>query len=311
MSEMFVKSKAAPQAAGDVRQQQGNRLTDNGMNRDTTDKNAVDDEYDFAAMRANLGKKKTSPKPASEQKLAQAKARTGLEPGGAVASNQMFVGGTAANVRDPAVATAGQDDEEDFNALRSRLKKNPSGVKMTETAAATRAPSTQKQQLQQEPEEELDIAALRANLGKKNKPADQMYVVEKKEAQAAGDVREQQGNRLTNNGMNRDTTDKNAVEDEHDFAAMRANLGKKNVKTDDARVARAKAMFEDSAEPAPEPQVSVFVGKKKAPQAASDVRQEQGNRLTNNGMNRDRTDQNAVEDESDFASLRANLKKVA
>eukprot|EP01061_Rhynchopus_euleeides_P022591 TRINITY_DN3688_c0_g1_i2.p1 TRINITY_DN3688_c0_g1~~TRINITY_DN3688_c0_g1_i2.p1 ORF type:complete len:224 (+),score=109.36 TRINITY_DN3688_c0_g1_i2:125-796(+) len=214
MSEMFVKSKAAPQAAGDVRQQQGNRLTDNGMNRDTTDKNAVDDEYDFAAMRANLGKKKTSPKPASEQKLAQAKARTGLEPGGAVASNQMFVGGTAANVRDPAVATAGQDDEEDFNALRSRLKKNPSGVKMTETAAATRAPSTQKQQLQQEPEEELDIAALRANLGKKNKPADQMYVVEKKEAQAAGDVREQQGNRLTNNGMNRDTTDKNAVEDE-------------------------------------------------------------------------------------------------
>ena len=138
---MHIRKAEKPQAASDARADKTERLTNNGMHRDRTDKNAVDDEHDFASLRAQLGKKKAAPK-TDEVKLARAAASTGLQPGKAQDTNQMFVQG-------------------------------------------------------------------------------------KTKSQAAGDVRaDTSRDRLTNNGMHRDRSDKNQEADEFDFAAMRANLGK-------------------------------------------------------------------------------------
>eukprot|EP01064_Diplonema_japonicum_P033391 TRINITY_DN655_c0_g2_i3.p1 TRINITY_DN655_c0_g2~~TRINITY_DN655_c0_g2_i3.p1 ORF type:complete len:216 (+),score=77.17 TRINITY_DN655_c0_g2_i3:60-707(+) len=126
-----------------------------------------------------------------------------------------------------------------------------------------------------------EIAAARANL-KKNKvdgsvptpSQNDTFIAKKGPAQAAGDVRKE--SRLASNGLDRETEDKNAVSDAHDFANLRAGLKKTG----------------------------------SSPAVKKDTKIEKEGRLANNGLDREAEDKNAVSDAHDFANLRAGLKKA-
>eukprot|EP01059_Diplonema_ambulator_P031054 TRINITY_DN5581_c0_g2_i1.p1 TRINITY_DN5581_c0_g2~~TRINITY_DN5581_c0_g2_i1.p1 ORF type:complete len:287 (+),score=106.94 TRINITY_DN5581_c0_g2_i1:60-863(+) len=241
-NDMFV-SKATAKPAGDVRNE--SRLTDNGLGRTAVDKNAIDNEHDFASVRAGLKKTGSAPavKAAAEQKVP--------EKNGKVVSNGMDRTAEDKNA---------VSDEHDFANLRAGLKKTGSAPAV-KAAAEQKVPEKNGKVVSNGMDrtaedknavnDEYDFASLRAGLkkpGEEKVPdkkveaakaktpgaagevmvSNQMFVAKKAPPKAAGDVRAEKDSRLKNNGMDRTAEDKNAVSDEHDFANLRANLRKTN-----------------------------------------------------------------------------------
>ena len=305
------------------------RLTSNGLSRDSTDKNAVSDDHDFAALRANLGKGKKPVKETSDAKLERSRARTGLDPETAtVSANQMVVKGVAKNTSADAPVSQGETDE-DFAAIRAKLGKGKKPVREASDSkleAARAKTGLDDQETVAEfvgkndnsraaapaaaaaaPVEEVveDFAALRANLGK-GKPAAKPAPPAAAAAEPASTNASPFGERKASGGkMNKAPSQTQApppaavapTSDDSEFAAARAKLGhgKAPRPTSEAKLeaARARTGLDDGAEEA----------------SFADARKSSGTRLTNNGLSRDTTDKNAVEDDHDFASLRANLGK--
>eukprot|EP00755_Sulcionema_specki_P022737 Sspe_Gene.77230::Locus_48246_Transcript_1_1_Confidence_1.000_Length_552::g.77230::m.77230 len=143
-------------------------------------------------------------------------------------------------------------------------------------------------------------------------PSNQLFVGAANPDQPLQDPRDDTG-RLKSSGMNRDREDKNPVNDDFDYGNLRENLGKggkKPVQTDSERVQQAAAGKEPGTAKFSN-QLTVADGRELKP-VDEDPRDAKG-RLRSSGMDRDRTDRNPVNDDFDFASLRANLgrKKAA